>query len=93
MPIKTCVFSSGRHIYDILSVGVPFLGVKHVKPAMMLLIDIAKFLFAIGNMLPAPHPILLLCPNQGHILVGIGWKLCSNACVLPYSLVSISHSC
>ena len=39
MPIKNCVFSSGRHIYEILSVGVPFLGVQHVKPAVMLLLQ------------------------------------------------------
>ena len=38
MPIKNCVFSSGRHICEILSVGVPFLGVQDVKPAVILLL-------------------------------------------------------
>ena len=32
-------------------------------------------------MLPVPHPIQLLCPNQGLNLLGMGWKLCSYACV------------
>ena len=93
MPIKDCVFSSGRHIYGILSVGVPFLGVQHVKLAVILLLQCqsfpiqqsnAKYLFGIGNMLLVPHPIQLLCPNQGHNLLGMGWKLCSYACVLAY---------
>ena len=39
MPILNCVFSSGRHIYGILSVGVPFLGVQHVRPEEILLLQ------------------------------------------------------
>ena len=39
MPIENCVFSSARHIYEILSVGVPLLGVQHVKPAVILLLQ------------------------------------------------------
>ena len=103
MPIRSCVFSSGRHIYQTLSVGVPFLGVQHVKPAVTLLLQYqsspkqqqcnAKYLFGIGNMLLVPHSIQLLYPNQGHILLGMGWKLCSHTSVLAYSLASISHSC
>ena len=102
MPIKNCVFSSGRHICGILSVDVPFLGVQHVKPAVIRLLQyqsspiqqsITKFLFEIGNMLLVPHPIHLLCPNQSHNLLEMGWKLSTHACVLACSLVSISHTC
>ena len=84
MQIKKCVFSSGRNIYEILSVGVPFLGVQHVKPEVILLLQYlsspiqqstAKYLFGIGNMWLLSHPIQLMCPNQGHNLLGMGWKL------------------
>ena len=56
MPIKNCVFSSGRHICEILSVGVPFFGVQHAKPAVTLLLQYqsspiqqpnAKYLFGL----------------------------------------------
>ena len=102
MPIENCVFSSGRHIYEILYVGVHFLGVQHVKLEVILLLQYqsspipqsnAKDLFGIANMLLVPHPIQLSCPNQGHSLLGMGWRLSSYACVLAHSLVSISHSC
>ena len=74
MPIENCVFSSGRHIFEILSVGILFLGVQHVKRAVILLLQYqsspiqqsnAIYLVGIGNMLTVPHPILLFCPNQG----------------------------
>ena len=39
MPIKNCVFSSSRHIYEILSVGICFLGVQHAKPAVIHLLQ------------------------------------------------------
>ena len=95
MPI---IFSLGRHIYEVLSIGVPFLGVQPVKLLLQyqsspIQQSNAKYLFGIGNMLLVPHPVQLLSPNLGHNLLGMGWKLCSHACVLAYSLVSISHSC
>ena len=39
MAIANCVFSSGRHVCEILSVGVPLLRVLHVKPAVILLLQ------------------------------------------------------
>ena len=39
-PIENCVFSSDMHICVILSVGVPFLAVQHVKSAVILLFNI-----------------------------------------------------
>ena len=93
---------SGPHILEILSVGVPFLGLQHGKPAMIHMLQyqsrpiqqsIVKYLFGIGNILLVACPIQLLCPNQGHNLLGMGWKLCSHACVLVCSLVPTLNSC
>ena len=87
MPILNCVFSSGRHIYGILFVGVCFLGVQHVKPAVILLLQChasptqqsnAKYQFGIGNMLLVLHSIQLLCPKQGHNLLGMVRKLAAR---------------
>ena len=77
MPILNCAFSSDRHIYGILSVGAPFLGVQHVRPEVILLLQYqsfpiqhsnTKFLFGIDNMLLGPHQVHLLCPSQDHNL-------------------------
>ena len=43
MAILNCALSSGRHIYGILSVGVPFLGVQHVRPEVILLLQYQSF--------------------------------------------------
>ena len=102
MPIYNCVFSSHRHIYEILSVGVPFLGVQLMKPEVILLLQCQsspikqsneKYIFGIGNMLLVLHPVQLLGPYQRQNLLGMGWNLCNYACVLAYSLVSISRNC
>ena len=39
VPVLNCVFSSGWHICGILFVNVPFLGVQHVRPAVILLLQ------------------------------------------------------
>ena len=102
MPILNCAFSSGKHIYGILSVGVPFLGLQHVRPEVTLLLQDqsfpiqqsnAKFQFGIDNMLPGLHQVHLLCPSQGHSLLEMDWWLCCYACALGCSPVSISLSC
>ena len=96
------MFFSGWHICGILFVNVPFLGVQHVRPEVILLLQYqpspiqqsnAIFLFGIDNMLLGLHQVHLLCPNQGHSLLEMGWWLCCYACVLACSLVPISHTC
>ena len=70
MPVENCAFSSGMHTCGILSVGVPFLGAQHVKPAVILLMQyqsipiphsITKYQSGIGSMLCVPHSIQLVC--------------------------------
>ena len=102
MPTLNCVFSSSRHIHGILYVDVPFLGVQHVRPEVILLLQYqsfpiqqsnTKFQFRIDNMLLGLHQVHLLCPNQGHSLLEMDWWLCCYACALACSPVSISHNC
>ena len=78
MLIKNYAFSSGIHTCGVLSVGVHFLGVQHVKATVILLLQyqsipipqsIAKYQSWIGNMLHVPHSIQLMCPNWGHFLI------------------------
>ena len=78
MPTLNCVISSGRHIYGILSVGIPSLGVQHVRTEVILLLQYqpfriqqpnAKFQFGIDIMLLGLHQAHLLCSNQGHNLL------------------------
>ena len=102
MPILNCTFSSGRHLYEILSVGVPSMGVQHARPEVILLLQCqsspiqqsnAKFLFGIDIMLLGLHQVHLLYPSQDHNLLEMDWRLCCCICDLACSPVSISHSC
>ena len=43
MPVLNCVVSSGWHIYGTVSVGVPFLGVQHVRLEVILLLQYQSF--------------------------------------------------
>ena len=59
MPILKCVFSSSRHMYGILSVGVPFVGVQHVRPDVILLLQCQSSQF--NNPLQNPNLGLIIC--------------------------------
>ena len=55
----------------------------------------AKYLFGIRNMLLVPHPIQLLCPNQGHDLlewVGSSATMLVFWHILLYSFLAIVDS-
>ena len=75
MPTLNCVVSSDRHLYGILSVGVLLLGVQHVRPEVILLLQyqsfpiqpsIAKFQFGIDNMLLVFIKLICCCRSLGH---------------------------
>ena len=79
MPILNCAFSSARHIYGILSVGVPFLGLQHVRPEVILLLPYQSFPIQQSN--SSSNVGLIICCLVfikviccAHIRVIIGWK-------------------